>query len=202
MRLSMKMSDSLAVESAAPSLFQIAAFFEDFFPAGERWKAAVARTSHLPFAEFMSNPAKLWAVLRAQRPDLPAAPPTPVKTPAAPKRGGRTGGKRFAGPVSNQVAEPAAAKPAANETPSRMLEFAFRAPGARSVKLAGSFTGWEEHSLDMKHSADGTWSVAVPLKPGAYTYRFIVDGQWCDDPGSSRKVPNPFGTKNSVVQVV
>lgn len=197
----MKTSDSVPVGSPDPSLFQIAAFFEEFFPSRERWKSVAARTSHLPFRDFMCNPSKLWAVLRANRPELPATPPTPVKTPAVTKRGGRGGGKRFAGPVAGKVSQPFAAKPDADATLPRMLEFAFRSPGARSVKLAGDFTGWEAHPVEMRHSPDGMWTVAVPLRPGAYAYRFIVDGQWSDDPDSAQQAPNPFGTQNAVLNV-
>jgi hypothetical protein len=51
------------------------------------------------------------------------------------------------------------------------------------------------------HSPDGTWFTVVPLAPGSYCYRFIVDGQWCDDPGSARHAPNPFGTENAMICV-
>jgi hypothetical protein len=32
-------------------------------------------------------------------------------------------------------------------------------------------------------------------------YRFIVDGQWCDDPECSVRAPNPYGGQNMVRQV-
>jgi hypothetical protein len=53
----------------------------------------------------------------------------------------------------------------------------------------------------MMHLQDGLWSTVVPLRPGIYSYRFIVDGKWCDDPRSSHHVPNPFGGENAVVHV-
>ena len=31
--------------------------------------------------------------------------------------------------------------------------------------------------------------------------RFLVDGQWCDDPYCEMSVPNPFGGQNSVCRV-
>ena len=36
--------------------------------------------------------------------------------------------------------------------------------------------------------------VAVP--PGQHKYRFIVDGQWADDPKCDARKPNPFGGEN------
>lgn len=80
-------------------------------------------------------------------------------------------------------------------------EFHLEAPLARSVKLAADFTNWEKSPLDMIKSEDGVWQVVVPLPPGDHSYRFIVDGEWCDDPNSALCVPNPYGTSNAVVKV-
>jgi len=83
----------------------------------------------------------------------------------------------------------------------RNTEFRMEAPAAKTVKLAGDFTEWEKSALDMVQSYDGTWFTIVPLLPGTYTYRFIVDGQWLDDPQSAKHVPNPFGSEDAVVSV-
>ena len=39
------------------------------------------------------------------------------------------------------------------------------------------------------------------LKPGIYEYRFVVDGNWVDDPCARTWVANPFGTRNAVLVV-
>ena len=83
----------------------------------------------------------------------------------------------------------------------RNTEFRMEAPAAKTVKLAGDFTEWEKSPLDMVQSYDGTWFTIVPLLPGTYTYRFIVDGQWLDDPHSAKHVPNPFGSEDAVMSV-
>jgi len=83
----------------------------------------------------------------------------------------------------------------------RNTEFRMEAPEAKTVKLAGDFTEWEKGVLDMVQSYDGTWFTIVPLLPGTYTYRFIVDGQWLDDPQSTRHVANPFGSEDAVMSV-
>jgi 1,4-alpha-glucan branching enzyme len=80
-------------------------------------------------------------------------------------------------------------------------EFFLEAPSAKAVQLAADFTDWEKFPLDMVQSHDGVWFAAIPLSPGDYSYRFIVDGQWHDDPRSARRVPNPFGGSNAVKQV-
>ena len=199
MHLSMKTSDSISVGSPVPSLFQIAAFFDDFFPAREPGREA---TGHHPFADFMRNPERLRVILRAIRPELPATLPAPVKTPAVPKRGRRAGSKRFPGPASNRANGLAVADSDVSlATLPRKVEFLFKSPGAFSVRLAGDFTDWEAHSVEMMHSDDGTWFTVVPLQPGTYSYRFIVDGRWCDDPAPEKLDSNPFGTQNAVRQV-
>jgi len=72
---------------------------------------------------------------------------------------------------------------------------------AKSVRLAGDFTDWEKLPIDMVSDGDGQWSAVVSLEPGQYAYRFIVDGNWCDDPNCTRRVANAFGSENSVIEV-
>jgi hypothetical protein len=38
----------------------------------------------------------------------------------------------------------------------------------------------------------------VILLPGQYEYKFLVDGQWKQDPKNNRICPNKFGTYNNV----
>ena len=79
--------------------------------------------------------------------------------------------------------------------------FRFTAPKARSVKLAADFTNWEKLPLKLHRDKDGVWEVKVPLSPGRYGYRFLVDGQWQDDPQCTRSEPNPFGSTNAIAEV-
>jgi hypothetical protein len=83
----------------------------------------------------------------------------------------------------------------------KVAEFNFEAPEALSVKLAADFTDWEKRPLDMNKADDGKWHLHVPLSPGDYSYRFIVDGEWRDDPRPVKQVYNPFGTTNAVVNI-
>lgn len=76
--------------------------------------------------------------------------------------------------------------------------FSFTAPEAKSVMLAGDFTGWQESPIELKKSRDGTWKKTVSLSPGRYEYRLLVDGQWQDDPACSTRQPNQFGGSNCV----
>ena len=75
------------------------------------------------------------------------------------------------------------------------------APEAQTVQLAGDFTGWELCPVSLKKLKSGLWKTTVALEAGSYQYRFLVDGQWRDDPDCAARVPNPFGAENCVRQI-
>ena len=79
--------------------------------------------------------------------------------------------------------------------------FSFSAPTAMSVQLVGDFTHWQQQPIQMRKGTDGIWRANVALSAGAHHYRFLVDGQWRDDPECELHVPNPYGTRDSVRQV-
>jgi 1,4-alpha-glucan branching enzyme len=81
---------------------------------------------------------------------------------------------------------------------NRMTSFAFQAPRARQVSLAGDFNNWDPKAGPMQKRADGVWHLSVALKPGRYEYRFFADEVWCDDPAAELKTVNAMGTENSV----
>jgi 1,4-alpha-glucan branching enzyme len=78
------------------------------------------------------------------------------------------------------------------------VPFACLAPTAANVALAGDFTTWELDPVPMKKNKDGWWKVTVNLAPGRYEYKFIVDGQWIEDPAAAECSPDPYGGANSV----
>jgi 1,4-alpha-glucan branching enzyme len=84
---------------------------------------------------------------------------------------------------------------------TRKQTFSFSSPGALSVQLVGDFTRWEECPINLQKGLDGVWWIVVELKPGTHHYRFLVDGQWSDDPECTLHEPNPFGGKNMVRHV-
>ena len=79
-----------------------------------------------------------------------------------------------------------------------MTPFAFPAPAARQVCLAGDFNNWNTKVGPMHKGPDGVWHLSVPLKSGRYEYRFLADEIWCDDPAAELKTTNAMGTENSV----
>ena len=44
-------------------------------------------------------------------------------------------------------------------------------------------------------------SAKLPLRPGRYRYRFVVDGKWMTDPHNKYVETNQFGELNNVVEV-
>ena len=84
---------------------------------------------------------------------------------------------------------------------SQKQAFAFSAPGAMSVQLVGDFTHWQDHPIHLHKGADGVWRTMVELEPGTHHYRFLVDGQWRDDPECAVRTPNPYGGENMLRKV-
>ncbi len=84
--------------------------------------------------------------------------------------------------------------------PARITLWLYQ-PNAKEVRLAGSFNNWDAGSTPMQHDGEGCWRVELILTRGRYEYRFVVDGNWADDPLASAYVTNPFGTLNCVLSV-
>lgn len=77
------------------------------------------------------------------------------------------------------------------------LEFLHGA--AKEVYVAGTFNDWHPTATPMAALGDGRWAKELALPPGRYEYRFVVDGEWVDDPTAAESVPNPFGGLNAVL---
>lgn len=73
-------------------------------------------------------------------------------------------------------------------------------PEAKEVILSGSFNGWDEHTTLMQKTSDG-WELKADLPPGRYEYKFIVDGEWMQDPVNKQTVKNEHGSFNSVLVI-
>jgi 1,4-alpha-glucan branching enzyme len=80
-------------------------------------------------------------------------------------------------------------------------EFFYSAPEANSVQLVGDFTHWQSKPINLVKQANGVWKTSVSLAAGTYHYRFLVDGQWRDDPQCTLRIPNIFGSHNMVREV-
>lgn len=74
-------------------------------------------------------------------------------------------------------------------------------PAAQQVCVAGSFNDWHPTVTPMIRLGDGQWAKELALPPGRYEYRFVVDGEWVDDPAATELIPNTFGTANAVLVI-
>lgn len=71
---------------------------------------------------------------------------------------------------------------------------------ARKVVLSGSFNDWKPNDLAMTRAANG-WQLPLYLADGTHTYRFVIDGQWREDPDNPDHYPNEWGEFNSVIRI-
>ena len=88
-----------------------------------------------------------------------------------------------------------------NKTQKKRITFKLEASGAKEAILAGDFNSWDAEKHLMKRDNKGRWSKIVTLSPGRYEYKFLVDGEWQNDPGNDQVVPNSFGTLNNFLNV-
>jgi len=79
--------------------------------------------------------------------------------------------------------------------------FVIRATGAQRVQLAGDFNDWNPDRTPLQHIERDTFQIKVPLTPGRYQYRYVVDGHWRNDPNNHTVEMNPYGELNNVVDV-
>ena len=100
------------------------------------------------------------------------------------------------------------ATPATRPGRKTATPFSCHAPDARAVFVAGTFNDWNPTATPMTRVANGTWTAALPLAAGHHEFKFVVDGEWCCEPGCEKAyhgcpkcVPNPSGTMNRVVEV-
>jgi hypothetical protein len=101
-------------------------------------------------------------------------------------------GRRALGP-----APPAAVGAAVPE--GRRVRFTLRRDDARSVTVAGDFSGWEQRAL--QRGSDGTWTLETVLPPGVYHYSFVIDGEWSVPPNATGLVDDGFGRRNATLIV-
>lgn len=87
------------------------------------------------------------------------------------------------------------------KTQRKRITFRLEAPQATEVILMGDFNEWNAEKHIMKRDEKGIWSKTVVVPPGRYEYKFLVDGQWQNDPSNQQTVRNRFGTLNNVVNI-
>jgi len=79
--------------------------------------------------------------------------------------------------------------------------FSFRSDQANEVMVAGDFNRWIAEPLVKVDSESNLWQKIVPVDPGTYRYKFLVDGEWVRDPSNISEVPTSYGGSNSVIEI-
>jgi len=77
----------------------------------------------------------------------------------------------------------------------------FFVPGhkeAKRVFLSGSFNTWSTEQTPMQ-ACDSGWVVSLKLRPGKYSYKYILDGRWTRDSFNKLKESDTYNDYNSVV---
>jgi hypothetical protein len=103
-------------------------------------------------------------------------------------------------PPSGAVRAPIAHAVSNDGAPPVYVQFRITVPDARSVALAGTFTGWKP-AVALHRGAGGEWTALVPLRPGVHDYAYVVDGErWVTDPNAPQ-VDDSFGGTNSRISL-
>jgi chromosome partitioning protein len=95
---------------------------------------------------------------------------------------------------------------AADELPElREVTVRFADTQAGDVRIAGDFNGWvpDKGVRSVIEAEDGSrvWTKILHLPPGTYQYRYVVDGEWREDPDNTNTTPSATGRVNSVLVV-
>ncbi len=86
--------------------------------------------------------------------------------------------------------------------PDDRVVFRIKAPGAKSVSVAGSFNQWNSTGTALSRAADGWWEARLVISPGTYEYIYIIDGEWTTPPEAKLIVNDGFGGRNGILEVL
>ena len=93
--------------------------------------------------------------------------------------------------------------PSLDEVP-REVVVRFRDERANDVRIAGDFNGWIPdkgvRSLIESEGDTRVWTKILQLPPGQYEYRYVVDGEWREDPDNAEAPPAGPGRSVLVVR--
>ncbi len=69
-------------------------------------------------------------------------------------------------------------------------------------QIAGDFSNWVAGDFPVHRQGDSLF-IEVPLKPGKYQYKFILNGNtWIADPNAAEFLTDPYGGRNSILTII
>lgn len=101
-----------------------------------------------------------------------------------------------------QPGPPVAPVAAHTEKGEVLVRFLIRAAGAQRVAVAGDFNDWNPEGATLVRLGEpDVFAITLPLGKGkTYSYKFVVDGEWVEDPAAEAR-PDGFGNRNSVLRL-
>lgn len=79
--------------------------------------------------------------------------------------------------------------------------FYYRNERAKSVYIVGDFNNWNSYSHPMQKNLAGLWEVEIDIPPGRYAYRFIIDGNYKNDPLGRVAAYDRFNNEFTLLEV-
>lgn len=120
---------------------------------------------------------------------------------------GSRAGRPVENPMVATMAAPTPMVPVAN-TPEDVeniivqRQLTIFAPNAAKVAIVGDFNDWDvARGVMQRLTADGLWSVTVPLRVGRHEYQFVVDDTLRIPDPTMPQTTSDFGAANSVITV-
>jgi cyclomaltodextrinase / maltogenic alpha-amylase / neopullulanase len=81
-------------------------------------------------------------------------------------------------------------------------EFRFHPDGdVESLSVAGTFNGWSAGADPMTdEDGDGDFTARLPIEPGRYLYKYVLNGEWIPDPDNPEQEEGGYGNSILVVE--
>lgn len=90
-------------------------------------------------------------------------------------------------------------------TPASIAQFVYVPDSPNSttaISVVGDFNGWNKNADTLKRTDDGRFTLSIPLAPGRYSYKFVVNNEWyIFDPRAGEFAHDGYGGKNSLLIV-
>lgn len=103
---------------------------------------------------------------------------------------------------SQPLVSPQAASPQLSVENQVLVRFVIHVQGAHEVAVAGDFNGWDPARAPLQAAVQpDVFAITLPLTKGeTYSYKFLVDGKWIEDPTAEAR-PDGFGARNSILRL-